>query len=395
MKIAIVCPNDFTVVCFCGELVRALQNGVHNKIFVISDVHDGYESGYYTEIMKSWGIEHIHVDFYRFTSPFRDLRYIFDLKRILSDNKMDMIVNISTKANVYGPIAGRLAGVKNIVCSVWGMGVAFAEGKSLRGMILRLSIRTLYRIAGKLSSKIWFTNELDHQYFIDNKMVDDNKAILTEFFVNTEDFSVETVKSQDLSDLRAELNLGDRDSVVVLVARMSWAKGIGEFVKAAEILRSDLPDLKFLLVGPEDIGSSDRVPTAFLRACEESGNIQWLGFRRDVKELYALCDLAVYPSYYREGGYPKGLTEPMSMGKPIITTDNPHCSKTVDDGKNGFIVPVRDASALANAIKEVITNPERAREFGSNSRSKAVNEFDERKIVGKLVREIMPEGVGA
>ena len=52
MKIAIIIPNDFSVVWFCGELVKALQAGGRNEVCVIADIHDGYERGLYAEIMK-------------------------------------------------------------------------------------------------------------------------------------------------------------------------------------------------------------------------------------------------------------------------------------------------------------------------------------------------------
>ncbi len=115
----------------------------------------------------------------------------------------------------------------------------------------------------------------------------------------------------------------------------------------------------------------------------------WLGFRRDVKELYSVSDVAVYPSFYREGGYPRGLTEPMAMSKPVITTDSIHCRGTVEDGKNGFIVPIRDSASLASAIKTIVCDDELAKNFGDYSRMKAVNEFDEATIIRQVVQQIM------
>lgn len=126
-----------------------------------------------------------------------------------------------------------------------------------------------------------------------------------------------------------------------------------------------------------------------IRENEKFDNFKWLGFRKDVRELYALSDLAVYPSFYREGGYPKGLTEPMSMGKPLVTTDSVHCRGTVDDGKNGYIVPIKDSKAFAKAIREIICDEAKLQEFGKNSRMKALNEFDEKKIVRELIQEII------
>lgn len=389
MRIAIITPDDFSVVCFCEELVKTLLGDAENSVYVIADIHEGYRHGHYADIMKKWGVEHRRVNFYRFVSPFKDLKYLLSLYVILRRQKVDMVLTISTKPNLYGSIAARLAGVNKIVCSVWGLGMTFADTQTPTGRILRIIVQILYRIAFSVSQKVWFTNRNDYDYMVSRRIVSPDKAILTQFYVNTNEYRPASVTPEKQLALRRDLGIPDEDKVVIMLARMSWAKGVKEYVEAAAILREELPALKFLLVGPEDIGSSDRVPRSYLEDTEKYDNFTWLGFRRDVKELYAICDVAVYPSYYREGGYPKGLTEPMSMGKPVITTDNVHCKGTVEDAKNGFIVPIRDSVALANAIRKIVCDEKLALEFGSYSRAKAVNEFDERTIIRQLVEQIM------
>ena len=389
MKIAIIIPNDFSIVWFCGELVKALQAGGRNEVCVIADIHDGYERGHYADIMEEWGLKHIPLEFYRFVNPLRDFRYLLSLHRILRVQSVDMVVNISTKPNLYGSIAARLAGVDRIVCSVWGLGLAFADAHGLKARSLRMIVKALYRIAFSVSEKVWFTNKNDHDYMVSRGIVAPGKAILTKNYVNTNEFRPSVVPEEKQLALRRELGIADEDKVVIMLARMSWAKGVREFVEAAGVLRRELPDLKFVLVGPEDIGSSDRVPRSYLIDSEKPDNFMWLGFRRDVKELYSISDVAVYPSYYREGGYPRGLTEPMAMSKPVITTDSIHCRGTVEDGRNGFVVPIRDSAALAGAIRKIVCDDELAKNFGEYSRLKAVNEFDETTVIRQVVQQIM------
>jgi glycosyltransferase involved in cell wall biosynthesis len=169
---------------------------------------------------------------------------------------------------------------------------------------------------------------------------------------------------------------------------MSWAKGIKEFCESSELLSSQV-NLKFLLVGPEDSGSADSVPLDYLLKYNNKNNFKWLGFRRDVKVLYSISDLAVYPSFYREGGYPRGLTEPMSMGKPVIATESEHCAKSVEHGKTGLLVPIKDSKALSEAIDKIINNSELAKEFGLKSREKAQRELDEDTIITALLNELI------
>ncbi|SVE38457.1 uncharacterized protein METZ01_LOCUS491311, partial [marine metagenome] len=132
-------------------MVKALQAGDKNEVCVIADIHDGYERGHYAEIMKEWGLKHIPVEFYRFVNPLKDLKYLLSLRKILRQQNCDMVLNISTKPNLYGSIAARIVGVDRIVCSVWGLGLAFADAKGLKARTLRLIVKTLYRIAAGVS----------------------------------------------------------------------------------------------------------------------------------------------------------------------------------------------------------------------------------------------------
>ena len=84
-----------------------------------------------------------------------------------------------------------------------------------------------------------------------------------------------------------------------MIARMSWAKGVKQFCQASDYLRSDYPNVKFLLVGQEDTGSPDSVPTSYLQRYEKNENFSWLGYRVDIEELYSISYLAVFPSFYK------------------------------------------------------------------------------------------------
>lgn len=391
MKIAIVCPIDLSIVAFCGALIEFLQDGNKNTVYAVCDVHGvrGESThGYYTKIMKSWGVSHLPIKYYQFLSLTKDTTYIFSLYKILRKEKFDMVINIATKANVYGSIVAKLIGTKRIVCSVWGLGITFVDSGKLKNRLLKAFIVWLYRVAFRLSDRVWFTNEYDYNWFICRGIVKPPKVFLTKNYVNTDDYSPNSVSQEEILNLKKEFRLNEKDKVVVMVARMSWAKGVKEFVEAAAILRDKYPMVKFILIGPRDDGSPDSVPESYLKKNEKYDNFIWTGFRTNVKAFYAMSDLTVLPTYYREGGFPRGLTEAMSMGKPIITTDSVHCRATVEDGKNGYHVPIKDSQALANAIEKTISDDDKRGAFGRYSRFKAVNELDERKIVSHVVKEM-------
>ncbi len=388
MKIAIVAPNDLTVFLFCKGIIKALQNCVSNEIYIISDTLGESSGGYYTNILRSWDTIHVPIRCYRFIDPLKDLKYMLSLYKILRREKIEAVVNVTTKPNTYGSIVAKIANVKKNVCCVWGMGAAFLESNSLKKRLIRFSVLNLYMTAFKVCSNAWFTNEADYDYFISRGMLSTEKAILTKNYVNTEEYSPSSISTRTLVRLQRELGLKEKDKVVIMVARMSWSKGVREFVESSIILKDKLPQVKFILVGPKDEGSPDSVPESYIRANEKNGNFKWLGFRNDVKALYSISDLAVFPSYYREGGFPRGLTEPMSMGKPIITTNSIHCKGTVEDSKNGLLVPIKDSQGLADAIEQLMNDDIRREKFGRYSRQKALNEFSEEVIVSKVIKEV-------
>lgn len=387
MRIALVCPDDLSVVLFCKGIVQTLQRMDRTEVYVISDVFG--DDGYYSRILSSWGVRHVISKMTRYIDPLRDLKLMSSLCGVFRREKIRVVINISTKPNILGTIAARIAHIDQILCSVWGRGSIFVEDAGLKTRFLAMFLSRLYALAFRLTSKAWFTNSHDLEFFRSHKLVPEKKVILTKNYVSTEDYVPVSLSPEKETILRRDLGIGPYDKVVIMVGRMIWAKGVREFVNASKLLRDRLPNIKFVLVGPLEKGSPDAVPETYLKESEKQGNFFWAGFRRDVKDLYALAALAVLPSYYKEGGYPRALTEPMAMGKPVITTDSADCRAPVEEGKNGYLVPIKDPQALANAIERLMRDEELRKEFGRYSRIKAVQEFDEKTIVHHVMNEFL------
>jgi glycosyltransferase involved in cell wall biosynthesis len=170
-------------------------------------------------------------------------------------------------------------------------------------------------------------------------------------------------------------------STFLLIARFLVDKGIREYVEAAQQVRRNNPRARFLLVGwhddnPSSLGDEE------VNGWVELGIIEYLGRLDDVRPAIAQADVYVLPSY-REGT-PRTVLEAMAMGRPIITTDVPGCRQTVVEGRNGFLVPPRDASALAQAMNRFIQDGGLAARMGHESRRLAEERFDA-EIVARAV----------
>lgn len=382
MKIAFVCPDGHSIMLFCTGILKTLKDIADAEVYVLC------APGPYRKDIEALGVTCVHVDCYRFISPVRDCRYFLSLYRVFRREQFDLVINFSTKPNIYGTPAAWLAGVKKVVVHVVGLGSAFSQAVNAKGRIVKQIFVRLYHLTFRLGTKVWFTNKNDLEYFLQRHMIDRDKAVLTRNYLNIDKFSPGSVSAAELLELKQELRIAEGERVVVMVARMIWPKGIREYAEAAELLKDRHPHIRFFLVAPLEIGSPDAVPESYIAEKEKTANLKWLGFRDEVKKIYALADLAVLPSYYKEGGYPLGLLEPMAMGKPVITADCIDCRGAVENGKNGLLVPARDSKALAEAILTIVEDKTKADSYGQYSRLKIETEFDEKKVIAQAFRDI-------
>ena len=159
----------------------------------------------------------------------------------------------------------------------------------------------------------------------------------------------------------------------LLIARLLGDKGIREYVQAAKLVKQQYPEAQFDLVGGLDTNPTS-ISQAELDQWIAAGTINFLGRLSDVRPAIAECSVYVLPSY-REGT-PRTVLEAMAMGRAVITTDAPGCRETVLDGDNGFLVPVKDTDALAQAMLRFIEQPELIAQMGQRSRSIAEEKYD-------------------
>ena len=110
--------------------------------------------------------------------------------------------------------------------------------------------------------------------------------------------------------------------------------------------------------------------------------IEWWGHRDDIHTIFALSSIVVLPSYYGEG-LPKVLIEAAACGRAVITTDHPGCRDAIDPDISGLLVPVRDPNALANAILQLLNDPELCESMGLAGRNLAERKFSIDKVCQK------------
>lgn len=382
-RVAIVAPLDFTSYLCNKYLVKYLVE--------LEEVEQVYVFGQktpntdYVKVIESWGAQWEHIETPRHISIVRDLRYLNNLETLFLARNVNVVINMTTKPNVYGPIAARAAGVEYVFTGVWGRGTAFTNDMSVKRMLIRFVLKILLKRGFRNSDLTWITNPEDFDYLINKKIVEESKAYLTKNYVDTDLFSLGSIDKEKVQLLKKQLNYSDKDFIVTLVGRMIWPKGLKEFADASKILQGKYPHVKFLLVGAEELSSPDKVPTERLLNWSRRSNFAWIGYQEDILTIYGLTDLAVLPSFYKEGGYPRALTEPMSLGLPVIASDSKDCREPVVDGYNGFRVEVKNSEDLADKILKVAIDKSLSKRFGENSRKRVLDEYSEKKIMKDVV----------
>lgn len=173
--------------------------------------------------------------------------------------------------------------------------------------------------------------------------------------------------------------------VFLMLGRLLGAKGVREYVRAAAIVRQRHPQVECCLGGWIDDGP-DAIDRDELDGWISSGAIRYLGPLDDVRPAIAAAHVYVLPSY-REGT-PRTVLEAMAMGRPVITTDAPGCRETVDEGQNGFLVPVGSVNALVASMLNFVENPALAPCMGSCSRQIAEDKYDVRKVNAVMLVEM-------
>ncbi len=291
----------------------------------------------------------------------QDLRTFRALIALCNLVRPDHFLGYTVKPVIWGLLAAKRAGVRNRVALITGLGYAFTgEGSGRRRLIGKLT-RMLYWYALKQSTLIIFQNPDDRNHFRDIGLLPHRTPV-----------EIVNGSGVDLSTFQVE-KIPQGPTRFLLIARLLGDKGIREYVSAARKVRARWPDVQCYLVGGRD-PNPDGIPEEEVCAWHDAGDVIWRGALHDVRPEIAQAHVYVLPSY-REGT-PRTVLEAMAMGRAVITTDAPGCRQTVQSGRNGFLVPVRDVPALADAMERFLLDPTLIPEMGAEARRVAEARYD-------------------
>lgn len=326
--------------------------------------------GEYGERLQAAGFRWISFPLSRKgVNPLIELGVLKRLTRIYAQEKPDLVHHFTVKCVTYGSVAAKRAGVPHIVNAITGLGHVFVEN-GLSVKLLRLIVSGMYRKAMR-GTQVIFQNPDDRRLFQEMGLVNEAQSVL--------------IRGSGI-DMNRFTPLPEPEtstSLVVLPARILWNKGVGEFVEAAHILRSEGIPARFALVGVADSGNPAAVSLVQLGEWQKEGVVEWWGWQEDIKVVFAMAHIVCLPSY-REG-VPRVLAEAAACGRALVATNVPGCREIVRDGENGFLVPPRDAPALAEALRKLIKDAYLRREMGRRGRKIVEAEFSTERVVSETI----------
>lgn len=364
MKIAVVLNTSWNIYNFRKGLITALMDNGHEVITIAPKDQFTYK-------LLELGCRHIPVKMdSRGASPIKDFLLLIELYWIYKKIKPDIILHYTIKPNIYGTMAASLLRIP-VINNVCGLGTMFLKDN----LVSRVAI-LLYRIAFRFPKKIFFQNQDDKNLFLKRRIVSEKISDLV------------PGSGININDFKPENNIKKHTPFTfLLISRLIYDKGILEYIEAIKKLKKEGLEAKFQLLGPIDEIHKRGIPEKTLQAWIEQTQVEYLGKTDDVKSFIKQADCIVLPSY-REGT-PKTLLEAASMGKPIVTTDVPGCKNVVVHGKNGFLCHLKDATDLADKMKNMYSlTPEAIMQFGQNSRTHVCENFDENIVIDKYLTAI-------
>lgn len=296
-------------------------------------------------------------------NPITEICYFFKLLKIYAHERPNYIFHYSIKPNIYGTLAAKMCQIPS-TAAITGLGYMFS-GNGLGAKFAR----TLYKFALSFSEYVFVLNKGNKQYLQELNIVSSHKIML-----------LSGGEGVNLDRFKPSTGIRTDKVIFLMIARPLYDKGYSEYVTAAKKIKERYKNVEFELLGQMDLVYPDHVPEDIVMKDHDNGVINYLGFSTNVIPIIEKASCIVLPSYHE--GLSRSLMEAIAMGKPVITTDISGCRETVDDGKNGYLVPPKNAIALKDAFENFLNLSETEREeMGKCSRVKAEKEFDIKHVI--------------
>lgn len=314
------------------------------------------------------GIQFINLSFSRSgTNLIKEFITLIKVYKIYYSLNPDIVHHITLKPVIYGSLIAKILKIKGVVNAISGLGYNFTDGR--KSIVQKVMLSIMKYGFNRNNLVIIFQNENDQKELTELSLIHPSNSIVR-------------IKGSgvDLEKFYESPFPSFGRIKILLPIRMLWDKGVKELRDASDILKEKYSDkVQFILSGLADEDNKAGVPASYLNDWQDGNFVKWIGYQKNILEVYQDSHIVVLPSY-REG-MPKSLIEACAIGRAIVTTDAIGCRECVDEGINGYKVSVYSSQELANALEQLINNHAMIKVMGHNSRIKSEKEFNVNNVI--------------
>ena len=349
----------------------------HRLPIALEAIRQGYEVHIVTtvtdklDLLEKSGLIVHNLSLHRSRSGISIFSEFWALLSIIKDITPDIVHLVTIKPVLLGGIASRLANVPAVVSAISGLGFTF-HGNGFVFSLRRKFISLFYYLSlGHKNQKIIFQNNDDKLKLFKIRKDINNRSVLIQG--SGVDLSLYSVVENNFNH-----------PVVMMAARLLSSKGVREFVQASKIICTDNKNVRFVLLGDTDPLNPESIKKSEISQWKEDGLVEIWGYRSDMNNIIPKANIVVLPSYYGEG-LPKVLIEAAACGRVVITTDHPGCKDAITQ-KTGVLIPIKNSEALADAIRDLLQNPQKAIKMGEAGRELAEQNYSIEKVCKKHIK---------
>ncbi len=324
------------------------------------------------DLLKNEGCDYRVVPMARHIAPFKDLRSLWRLYRLIRKEKPDIVHSHTPKAGLLAMLAARMAGVKIRIHTVAGLRFMTTTG------IKKKALRFMERLTGKAATHVWPNSYSLLGYIRKHQLVKEKKLMVigqgSSNGVDLGRFSARALNPGTLAATKQKLQYDERYCYLLNMGRIVRDKGMDELMKAFAKLYETRPHLRLIILGQfED--HLDPISAEAREVLKKHPGIVHIDWSEEVEYFLHLSKLLVHASY-REG-FPNTLLQAGAMNCPIVCSAVEGNVDIVTDRKTGLLFQPRDTNDLLEKLSYALDHPDEMNLYAEDLRKKIEDNFSQ------------------
>lgn len=349
------------------------------EVTIVCNMDEEYEQ----ELKKEFPyIQTYAIDFPRGINVGESIKSILKLRKLFGSKKFDMVQYSTPNASMYAAIASWLTRIPVRLYCQWGMVYVTMTG------IKRKIFKNIEKMICKCSTEVQPDSQGNLLFCREQGFYDEtNSRVIWNGSAKGLDLSSFNVQEKEkyATEIKTKYKIGAQVPVIGFVGRLGKEKGCNELLRAFQKIKIEFADAKLLFVGP--IEKEDTIEPELLRYFYDCDDIIKTDRVTNVEKYMAAMDVFILPSY-REG-FGMSVIEASAMEIPVIVTKYPGPSSAVEEGVTGYLVGVKEVDPIVKYVKELLANPEKAKEMGCNARKYVEEKFEQQTFIQKYMENRM------